>query len=94
MVISIEQDLSVIHLQEMPAYKDGVEEAEREGILIRYLVAPIRIIPEKGREAEVECIKMRVGKPDASGRRSPIPIRGSNFFVEADQVIRDQTGSG
>jgi 2-oxoacid:acceptor oxidoreductase delta subunit (pyruvate/2-ketoisovalerate family) len=74
--------------QEMPAYKDEVEEAEREGIPIRCLVAPIRIIREKGRVAGVECTKMRMGKPDASGRRSPVPIRGSSFFVETDQVIR------
>jgi NADPH-dependent glutamate synthase beta subunit-like oxidoreductase len=74
--------------QEMPAYKDEVEEAEREGIPIRYLVAPIRIIREKGRLAELECVKMRMGKTDASGRRSPIPIKGSNFMVETDQVIR------
>ncbi len=74
--------------QEMPAYKDEVEEAEREGIPIRYLVAPIRIIREKGRVTGLECMKMRMGKPDASGRRSPIPIRGSKFFVETDQVIR------
>jgi 2-oxoacid:acceptor oxidoreductase delta subunit (pyruvate/2-ketoisovalerate family) len=74
--------------EEMPAYKDEVEEAEREGISIRYLVAPLRIVREKGRVTGLECLKMRMGKPDASGRRSPIPIRGSNFFVETDQVIR------
>jgi len=74
--------------EEMPAYKDEVEEAEREGISIRYLVAPLRIVLEKGRVTGLECLKMRMGKPDASGRRSPIPIRGSNFFVETDQVIR------
>jgi NADPH-dependent glutamate synthase beta subunit-like oxidoreductase len=74
--------------KEMPAYKDDVEEAEREGIPIRYLVAPVRIIREKGRVKGLECMKMRMGKPDASGRRSPIPIRGSKFFVETDQVIR------
>ena len=74
--------------QEMPAYEDEVEEAEREGISIRYLVAPIRIIREKGRVTGLECMKMRMGKPDASGRRSPIPIRGSKFFAETDQVIR------
>jgi 2-oxoacid:acceptor oxidoreductase delta subunit (pyruvate/2-ketoisovalerate family) len=74
--------------QEMPGYKEEVEEAEREGISIRYLVAPIRIIRQKGWVTGLECMKMRMGKPDASGRRSPIPIRGSEFFVETDQVIR------
>ncbi len=66
--------------EEMPAYKDEVEEAEREGIPIRYLVAPIRIMREKGRVTGLECMKMRMGKPDASGRRSPIPIRGSKLL--------------
>jgi len=74
--------------QEMPAYKDEVEEAEREGISILYLVAPVRIIREKGRVTGLECMKMRMGKPDASGRRSPIPVKGSNFVVETDQVIK------
>lgn len=74
--------------REMPAYRDEVEEAEREGIRIRYFVTPIRIIREKGRVTGLECMKMRMGKIDASGRRSPIPLRGSNFIVETDQVIQ------
>ncbi|MBM4305871.1 MAG: FAD-binding protein [Deltaproteobacteria bacterium] len=74
--------------EEMPAYRDEVEEAEGEGVLIRYLVAPLRVIREKGRVTGLECLNVRMGKPDASGRRSPIPIQGSNFFVETDQVIR------
>src|SRR4030043_322591 len=74
--------------QEMPAYKDEVEEAEREGIPIRYRVAPIRIIREKGRVTGLEGMKMRMGKPDPPGSGPPIPIRGSKFFVETDQVIR------
>jgi 2-oxoacid:acceptor oxidoreductase delta subunit (pyruvate/2-ketoisovalerate family) len=73
--------------KEMPAYKVEVEGAEREGILIRYLVAPFRVVREKGDVVGLECLKTRMGKPDASGRRSPIPIKGSNFFIEADQVI-------
>jgi len=74
--------------EEMPAYKEEVEEAEREGIPIQYLVAPFRILREKGNVVGLECLKMRLGKPDGSGRRSPIPIKGSNFVVETDQVIR------
>lgn len=74
--------------EEMPAYEDELEEAEREGIEIRYLTAPVRVIREKGRVKGLECIRMRMGKSDTSGRRSPIPIKGSNFFVETDQVIK------
>jgi 2-oxoacid:acceptor oxidoreductase delta subunit (pyruvate/2-ketoisovalerate family) len=73
--------------KEMPAYKEEVAEAEREGIPIRYLVAPIRIMRERGQVTGLECVKIRMGKPDASGRRLPIPVKGSNFMVETDQVI-------
>lgn len=74
--------------EEMPAYKEEVEEAEGEGITIQYLIAPFRIVREKGNVVGLECLKVRMGKPDASGRRSPIPIKGSNFVVETDQLIR------
>lgn len=73
---------------EMPAYEDELEEAEREGIEIRYLTAPVRVIREKGRVKGLECIRMRIGKRDASGRRSPVPVKGSTFVIETDQVIR------
>jgi len=74
-------------LEEMPASPEEVAEAQEEGVEVEYLVAPVRIIGQNGKVAGVECIRMRLGEPDSSGRRRPIPIEGSEFFVKADTVI-------
>jgi len=71
---------------EMPAYEHEVEDALTEGIELLYLTNPIRIIPDKNK-LKVECIKMELGEPDASGRRRPIPIQGSEFIIELDRLI-------
>jgi NADPH-dependent glutamate synthase beta subunit-like oxidoreductase len=73
--------------QEMPAGSEEIEEAENEGIHIRYLTNPIRILGKDGRVSSVECVRMRLGEADASGRRRPLPIEGSEFVLEADTVI-------
>jgi NADH-quinone oxidoreductase subunit F len=73
--------------KEMPAQEEEIEEAEEEGVKIHYLAQPIRIHGENGRVTGVECIRMKLGEPDTSGRRRPIPIEGSEFFVETDAVI-------
>lgn len=73
--------------QEMPAYKEGVEEAESEGVKISYLTAPVRILGKNGKIEGMECTRMKLGKPDASGRRSQIPVAGSRFVIEADMII-------
>jgi len=72
---------------EMPAYKEGVEAAEGEGIEISYLAAPTRISGKDGKVRGVECIRMELGEPDEDGRRSPVPIQGSEFVVDADMII-------
>ncbi len=72
---------------EMPAIAEEVEEALAEGISIRYLVAPTRILAEDGCVSRLECIEMRLGEPDESGRRRPIPVEGSEFTIEVDTVI-------
>ncbi|EEB73820.1 NAD(P)-binding protein [Thermococcus sp. AM4] len=71
---------------EMPANEREVEEAIEEGVEFLFLANPVRIIGD-GRVEEVELIKMRLGEPDSSGRRRPIPIEGSEFRVKADNVI-------
>ena len=71
---------------EMPANEREVEEAMEEGIEFLFLTNPVRIVGD-GRVEEVELIKMRLGDPDSSGRRKPIPIEGSEFRVKADNVI-------
>ncbi len=72
---------------EMPAHSREVNEAEDEGVKIRFLAAPIKIIGEKGKVTAVECIQMKLGPPDETGRRRPIPIEGSEFTLPADTVI-------
>lgn len=72
---------------EMPALPHDVEAAEREGIKYHFLVAPKRIIGEDDKVKAIECLRMRLGEPDASGRRRPIPISFSEHQHEVDSVI-------
>jgi NADPH-dependent glutamate synthase beta subunit-like oxidoreductase/ferredoxin len=71
---------------EMPANAEEIEEAMNEGIEISYLVAPQKVLPG-GKKLSVECIRMKLGEPDSSGRARPIPISGSEFVVEVDRLI-------
>lgn len=73
--------------KEMPANAAEVDAAEKEGIDLIYLTAPVRVISEKGNVTGLECIKMELGSPDSSGRRRPVPVEGSNFIIETDQII-------
>jgi heterodisulfide reductase subunit A-like polyferredoxin len=72
---------------EMPAAKEEIEAAEKEGVTIDYLTLPTRFLGEGGRLSRMECIKMKLGEPDASGRRRPIPVTGSEFMAPVDTVI-------
>ncbi len=72
---------------EMPAYVEEVNDAENEGVKLDILAAPKRVISKDGRVIEIECIKMELGAPDESGRRSPVPVKGSEFIVKADLVL-------
>ncbi|MBN1546551.1 MAG: FAD-dependent oxidoreductase, partial [Syntrophaceae bacterium] len=73
--------------KEMPALHEEIREALAEGVKIRYLTAPVRVVSRWGRIEGLECVKMKLGAPDDSGRRKPIPIEGSNFTLKADMVI-------
>jgi len=72
---------------EMPAVEDEIEAVGKEGIEIVYLAAPTKIIAQDGKIKEVECVRMKLGAPDASGRKRPVPIEGSTFKIKADTVI-------
>ncbi|MGZ6226353.1 MAG: NADPH-dependent glutamate synthase, partial [Syntrophales bacterium] len=73
---------------EMPARAEEIHHAEEEGVQLMILTNPVRVIgDEQGRVKAVECIKMELGEPDDSGRRRPIPIKGSEFIIECDTVI-------
>lgn len=72
----------------MPARAAEIHHAEEEGVELLLLTSPIRFLgDEEGRVAGMECIKMELGEPDASGRRRPIPIEGSEFEIVCDLVI-------
>jgi len=71
---------------EMPAYEHEIEDAIDEGVEMKYLVNPVRVLPEKDK-IHVECVKMKLGEPDASGRRRPVPIKGSTFTLVLDRLI-------
>ncbi len=73
---------------EMPAREEEIHHAEQEGILFQFLMTPIRFIGDSsGRLRAMECLKLELGEPDASGRRRPQPIEGSNFEEELDLAV-------
>lgn len=73
--------------KELPARREEVEHAKEEGIEFMLLTSPIEIMGENGWVKQVLCQKMELSEPDASGRRRPVPIEGSEFSVEMDCVI-------
>jgi len=72
---------------EMPAHQPEVEEAEKEGIEIKFLVTPKRMLGKNGKVESVECLSMKLGLPDETGRRRPIPVDESEHIVPVDTVI-------
>jgi len=73
---------------EVPARAEEVENAREEGVIFLFLTNPVRIIgDENNRVVGMECIRMELGEPDASGRRRPIPVDGSEFTIECDMAI-------
>ncbi len=73
--------------EDMPAYAEEIEDAEKEGIKIYTLVAPNRIVVENGKAAGVECKRMKLGQFDSGGRRRPEPVENSEFVLNANMVI-------
>ncbi len=73
--------------QEMPCLLEEVEGAEAEGVHIEYLVAPTGLERDDNGTLRLTCVRMELGEPDASGRRRPIPVPGSEFVTEASTVI-------
>jgi glutamate synthase (NADPH/NADH) small chain len=74
--------------EEMPARTEEIENAEEEGIRFEFLTSPKRFIGNERRAVKaMECVRMRLGEPDESGRRRPVPIEGSDFVMDVDTVI-------
>jgi glutamate synthase (NADPH) small chain len=74
--------------EEMPARTEEIVHAEQEGVQFRYLTSPVRYIgDDQGWVRQLECVPMKLGKPDASGRPRPIPIAGSTYLLNVDMVL-------
>jgi NADPH-dependent glutamate synthase beta subunit-like oxidoreductase len=72
---------------EMPAWEREVREAEHAGVLIRFLVTPAGFVGHRGRLESIRLLRTKLGVPDASGRRSPVSIPGSEHLLPCDQAI-------
>lgn len=72
---------------EMPAFKEEIEALKEEGIETQFLSAPKRIITSNGKLKGIECIRMELSGVDASGRRKPVPVAGSEFTIELDNLL-------
>ena len=73
---------------EMPARIDEIHHGEEEGLQFKFLMSPVRIIgDENGWVKGIECVRMELGEPDASGRRRPIPIKGSETILDVEIVV-------
>ncbi len=84
------KDATVIYRrskEDMPAFRDEIEEAEEEGVKFIFFANPVGIVDRNGKMREVRCIRMQPGEPDSSGRARPVPIPGSEFEVRADTMI-------
>jgi len=72
---------------ELPARAEEAENAEEEGVIFDYLTLPVRLIGERGWLSQIECRRMELGEPDASGRRRPVEIPGSEFLMDIDASV-------
>jgi heterodisulfide reductase subunit A len=84
------KEISIIYRRsraEMPADAGEVDEAENEGITLHLLAAPVKVLTKDNKVTGIQCIRMELGEPDESGRRRPVPVKGSEFDVEVDNVV-------
>jgi heterodisulfide reductase subunit A len=84
------RDVTIVYRRsrkEMPAYEEEILAAEEEGVKIEYLTAPVAVNGTDGVVKSMRCVRMELGEPDATGRRRPIPIEGSEFDIDVDTII-------
>jgi glutamate synthase (NADPH/NADH) small chain len=74
--------------KEMPGRLEEIENAKEEGVVFKFLTQPVKIITdEQGFVKGLECMQMELGAPDESGRKRPVPVKGSNFIMDVDTII-------
>ena len=85
------EEVSIVYRRsraEMPARHEEIENAEEEGVILRELTAPVEVLgDDKGNVIALKCIKMELSDVDASGRRRPIPVEGSEFVMDCDTIV-------
>ncbi|HDS15434.1 MAG TPA: FAD-dependent oxidoreductase [Proteobacteria bacterium] len=84
------EDVNLVYRRtknEMPADDVEIHDAEEEKVNFHFLTHPIKILAEKGKVVGLECVRMELGEPDESGRRSPRPVAGSEFVIDCDIVV-------
>jgi len=84
------QEVSIVYRRsedELPAYEEDIKQAKQEGIKFVFLATPVKILGKNGKTTGMECVRMKLEEPDASGRKRPAPIQNSEFVFEADTVI-------
>jgi heterodisulfide reductase subunit A-like polyferredoxin len=84
------EEVSIVYRRtrsEMPAWEEEIRAAESEGVGITYLAAPQEVLTKDGRLVGLRLIRMRLTEPDSSGRKRPVPVPGSEFEIECDQLI-------
>jgi dihydropyrimidine dehydrogenase (NAD+) subunit PreT len=74
--------------REMTAYQHEYDFVKLEGVEVRFLTQPVRVVAESGRVAGLECRRVELGAPDASGRAAPVEVPGSESVIPADQVVK------
>ncbi len=74
--------------REMTAYVHEYEFVKKEGVEFRFLTQPLRVLTDKGKVTGLECVRVELGVQDASRRPAPQPVQGSEFVLEADQVVK------
>jgi NADPH-dependent glutamate synthase beta subunit-like oxidoreductase len=83
-------DVNIVYRRsraEMPANPEEIDDAEAEGVKIHYLAAPVKITGADGKVTGMEVIRCELGEPDASGRRRPVPVEGSEYHIAADLIV-------
>jgi NADH-quinone oxidoreductase subunit F len=72
---------------EMPAWQEEIDEALKEGVEVKYLTAPLKVISQNKKVKRLRCVKMKLGEVDKSGRRKPVPVEGSEFEIDIDTLV-------
>src|SRR5207247_2010028 len=85
------EEVSIVYRRtraEMPAYAFEYDFAKHDGVIFRWLTAPVRVLGRDGHVTGLECVRMRLGVPDGKGRPRPEPLPGSEFTLEVDMVVK------